>query len=433
MTCRGVFGINRIPARLVIAVIAMLVSNLGMLRVQAYAEPTLTPVTPARFIDMRAIQVSPPAWEPRAKSDSAATQMEESFEGEWPAAGWQLADQGVQDGGEYLWGKRNCHPHNQDGHAAWSVGGGAQGAALDCNAHYPNHARTWAVFGPFDLSRAVRASLAFYLWGRVEGEIGCPFDLLYIGASTNRAIFDGAAFCGDWTNGVEDAGYYRQTLDLSARLGQSQVWIGLGFISDNDTTDIGITLDDISLDITYPTPTPTPSGQPIAGRLSLPLALKVGRSPRTITPTPTATLPAILTATATPTPTPTWTPTPTPTTQVNSGHFVGVTNQGRAVQVDLLPGGTLVGRFYIEYSITCPFMTQTGYINSTSTVGWPIANGQFEIVVGAGGGAYHHFSGQFNPQFTSVQGTWLIWAVVYDPSPRPVCSNSGTWSASAQQ
>lgn len=432
MLFRHNFTTKSAHALLMIVLITMPVSDLDLRRVRAETEPTSTHMALQRFTAARTIEVSSSLSDSGAKSDLTPTEVIETFEGEWPALGWQLADQGAHDGGEYLWGKRDCHPYNDSGYAGWSVGGGAQGAALDCDAYYPNNARTWAVFGPFDLSHATSVSLTFYLWGRVEGGIGCPFDFLHVGSSTNRTIFDGVAYCGDWTGGPEHEGYHRQTLDLRARLGQSRVWVGLGFISDSNTTEIGINLDDISLDVTYPTPTPT--GQPLAERLNLPLALKVGGAPQatTPTPTPTATLPMIVTATPTDTPTPTWTPTPTPTTQVNLGHFVGVTNQGRPVQVDLLPGGTLVGRLYIEYSITCPFMTQTGNISSTSAVGWPISNGQFEIVIGAGGGANHRFTGQFNPEFTSVQGTWLIWAVVYEPLPRPVCSGTGTWSASAQ-
>ena len=52
MTSRGVFGINPARVLLAIALTATFPSNLGMWRVRAYAEPTLTPVTPQRFMDM---------------------------------------------------------------------------------------------------------------------------------------------------------------------------------------------------------------------------------------------------------------------------------------------------------------------------------------------------------------------------------------------
>jgi hypothetical protein len=393
-----------------------------------------TPValmTPGRFSATSVTEVLTPASAQELPSNPVVAEFHETFEGSWPGSYWHLDDQGPHEG-QYLWGKRNCHPF-ADTYAGWSVGGGTHGNALNCDAHYPDNTRTWAVVGPFDLRLATSANLTFFLWGRTEGGQNCPWDLFFVGSSNDRTIFNGEAYCGDWTNGPEDHGYYRRTLDLRQRLGQSQVWIGLGFVSDSNTTEIGITVDNFNLNIAYPTPTPTPTGRPPTGRLSLPLAIKAGQTSALATPTATATLPIIVTATHTPTPTSTPTPTPTATpTAPAGGHFVGLTNQGRAVQIDLLPGNTLVGRFYIEYSVACPFMTQTGYISTTSPVGWPIANGQFDFQVGAGGGASDRFTGQFNSQFTSVQGTWLIWAVVYDPAPRPVCSNSGTWSATAQ-
>jgi len=396
------------------------------------SQPTVAPLgrlifvgaAPARVTVESMIQVlaSSSARYPGSAATPASAEMQETFEGSWPTPGWQLTDQGHGDNGEYLWGKRNCHPRNGT-YAGWSVGGGAQGSALDCAATYPNNARTWAVYGPFDLSQATHARLDFYLWGGTEGDVGCPFDLLYVGSSPDRTVFSGTAYCGDWSNGPDEKGYYRQTLDLRQRLGQRRVWIGFGFISDSNTSDIGITVDDIALEVTYPAATPTPTGQPAGGRINLPLVLRAGATP---------TLPVIMTATPTLTPTPTSTPTATPTAPANSGHFIGATSQGRVVRVDLLPGGALVGHFYIEYSITCPFMTQTGHIDINSPVGWPIANGQFEINAGAGGGATNRLTGQFNATMTTLQGTWLIWAVVYDPTPRPVCSNTGTWTATQQ-
>lgn len=401
----------------------------GFHRGQATDAPIGRPIpvvaAPARVTVESMIQVlaSSSARNPAFAATPAVAEMQETFEGSWPTPGWQLADQGNDDGGEYLWGKRNCHSHNRSNFAGWSVGGGAQGGALDCAATYPDNARTWAVYGPFDLSQATHASLDFYLWGRTEGGVGCPFDLLYVGSSPDRAVFTGSAYCGDWSNGSDGEGYYRRTLDLRQRLGQSQVWIGFGFISDGNTSDMGITVDDIALDVTYPAATSTPTGQPTGRRINLPLVLRADATP---------TLPVIMTATPTLTPTPTSTPTATPTAPANSGHFIGATSQGRVVRVDLLPGGALVGHFYIEYSITCPFMTQTGHIDINSPVGWPIVNGQFEINAGAGGGATNRLAGQFNTAMTTVQGAWLIWAVVYDPTPRAVCSNSGTWTATQQ-
>ncbi len=188
-----------------------------------------------------------------AQADLVPTNMSEDFEAAWPAAGWALSDQSANDGGEYLWGKRDCHPHT-GGYAGWSVGGGAQGSALACAAHYPNNANAWAVYGPFDLSTFTSARLTFYLWGRSEGGGNCPYDFLFVGSSTDRTNFSGGSSCGDYTGGDAGNGYYRQTLDLSHRLGESEVWVAFVFVSDSDTTEIGFTVDDVNLIGGFSTP-----------------------------------------------------------------------------------------------------------------------------------------------------------------------------------
>ena len=50
--------------------------------------------------------------------------MSEGFEGTWPSDGWEIFDQSDTDGGEYLLGKRDCHPHSGS-YAGLCVGGGA--------------------------------------------------------------------------------------------------------------------------------------------------------------------------------------------------------------------------------------------------------------------------------------------------------------------
>jgi hypothetical protein len=268
--------------------------------------------------------------------------MSEGFEGTWPAAGWVVVDTSDDDGGEYLFGKRNCHPRTGS-YGGWSVGGGAQGSQLDCFADYPNYANTWAVYGPFDLTGASSASLTFYLWGQAEYNASCLYDYLYAGSSVDGSSFsNGVFYCGDWTGGGAGNGYYQETIDLSSRLGASQVWVGFALISDFSETYQGFTLDDLTLTIngvpTTQTPTPTqsptpthttapatatptqsctPTATPTGGttpseRTFLPLVSK--RYPPGPTPTPTTpgpTTPSVATVTPTPTATPTATPSPT--------------------------------------------------------------------------------------------------------------------------
>jgi hypothetical protein len=67
---------------------------------------------------------------------------------------------------------------------------------------------------------------------------------------------------------------------------------------------------------------------------------------------------------------------------------------------------------------------------SRPPTGWPITDGQFEIRTYAGGGEENVFAGEFDPTFMNAQGTWLEWIVINFND--PVCSNTGTWSASRQ-
>ena len=190
----------------------------------------------------------------------------ENFEGTWPGTGWSLTDRSDTDGGEYLLGKRDCHPHNGS-YSGWSVGGGAQGAALSCSSEYPNKAFTWAIYGPFSLVGVTSASFTFYLYGVGEGADGqgnCSYDYLFAGSSINGTNFSGLKHCSNWTQGTDGNGYYQRTIDLSSRLGQSQVWIGFCFRSDESYTYNGYHVDDVALSISggptnTPTRTPTPS------------------------------------------------------------------------------------------------------------------------------------------------------------------------------
>lgn len=272
---------------LVLIVVVTQVSALGSGRA-VVGQDKVTPAWP-NGPELREYQIVEPLVQRSdvaAKAEPAAAIMTQNFEGAWPAAGWTLVDQSTNDGGEFLVGKRNCHPHTGS-YAGWTVGGGAQGSALSCSGTYPNNADTWAEYGPFDLRQATSASLTYYLWGKAEASSGGCYDALIIADSINGSNYDhGNIYCGNATGGDAGNGYYRRTLDLSNRLGQAQVWIAVAFISDGSITYVGMTVDDLTLDV-------------------------VGQS--TPTPTPTRTATATFTPTSTRTPTPSWTPTSTPT------------------------------------------------------------------------------------------------------------------------
>lgn len=260
-----------------------------------YGDKTTTKPTPSDDVPRLVVQENiEMQMAGKAGGTPLASIMTEGFEGSWPNTGWELVDQSSSDGGEFLFGKRNCHPRTGS-YAGWSVGGGATGSGLSCSATYPNNLDTWAAYGPFDLSTATGASLTFRLWGQAEAGTSSCYDYLFAGQSTDGSSFSGNRYCGDWTAGDAGNGYYQRTLDLGAVVGSSQVWIAFKFGSDSSIVYGGIHVDDIVLDVTTPTPTFTPTFTPT--------------NTPTHTPTPTNTP----TRTPTPTNTPTRTPTPSNT------------------------------------------------------------------------------------------------------------------------
>ena len=265
------------------------------------------PVAP---VALRAIPQRPVLPGVLLNQQPAAAAMSQGFEAAWPAAGWSTGDSSSTDGGEYTWGRSNCHPHT-GAYGGWAVGGGAQGGGLACGSNYPNNANTWAAYGPIDLSKATAASLTFYVWGQSETLGNACADYLYVGSFTNDSDLAGGGWCGDATEGSAGNGYYRLTLDLGARLGVSRVWILFAFVSDETVTYPGFTIDDVTLDVAG-------LGPAAAAKSYLPLALAPGDSaPRapTTTPTQTRTPNPAITATQTRTPQPTVTPTQTRTPQ----------------------------------------------------------------------------------------------------------------------
>jgi hypothetical protein len=243
----------------------------------------------------------------------------ETFENSWPSSGWTLYDLGDNDGGEYLWGRRNCNPHSGS-YAVWSGGGGNQGSQLSClSSLYPNNMTTHAVYGPFDLSDVLAATVTYHIYGSTEwdGTNDCPYDRFTIRAYTDAGAYYYYYHCGNWTNGGNGNGYYQRSfvLDGLTGPGQGNAWLSLEFTSDSSIGDIGMLVDDVTLSVVRPTPTATstPTRTPTFTPTRTPTSTPTG-SPVT----PTATQIGAPTATHTNTPTATHTNTPinTPTNTI---------------------------------------------------------------------------------------------------------------------
>lgn len=177
--------------------------------------------------------------------------IEEGFEGDFPGDNFVLMDISEEDGGEYLWGQRDCNPRSGS-FALKSASGGAEGEALDCDAPYPANIDTWAVYGPVDLTDAASASLVFYLYGESEFSEDCSLDYFYAAASGDAENFVGDRYCGAWLDGP-DNGYTQRSLDLTPYLGNPEVYIGFNFFSsgsnEGELEYTGFAIDDLMLTI----------------------------------------------------------------------------------------------------------------------------------------------------------------------------------------
>jgi hypothetical protein len=223
--------------------------------------------------------------------------LSENFESPWPNDGWTLYDTSSTDEGEYFWGRRDCKPHSGN-YAGWSVGSGGQGSQLFClDSLYPNNISTQAVYGPFDLSNALSATVTYYIYGSTEwdGTNDCPYDRFTIRAYTDAGFYYYSYYCGNWTDGSDGNGYYRRTLNLPDMVGpgQGNAWLMLEFTSDGSVGDIGMLVDDITLSVMGPpppptnTPTHTPTRTPTSTPTNTPTSTQIGAP--TGTPTNTAT------------------------------------------------------------------------------------------------------------------------------------------------
>ena len=166
--------------------------------------------------------------------------LEEDFEGELSGE-WALSDEDPAEG-SYILGQRSCRAYDGS-QSGWFVGGGA-GAALGCKSAYPRRVASWMVYGPFDLSGASDAELAFQLWLNSEPE----YDGFFGGASIDGVEYHGYMVTGNSSGWMP----YRLNLRAVPELGDisdnEEVWIALLFVSDGVVmTQEGAYIDDIVL------------------------------------------------------------------------------------------------------------------------------------------------------------------------------------------
>ena len=176
-------------------------------------------------------------------SDSAGTAGPEAltsiktddFEGVFPN-GWQVFDNDGATGGEVYWATNSYRPFGGS-YSAWPAGGGADGVAP--GSGYPNNMDSWMVYGPFDLSDAVSASLDFMVWMDTQTNV----DLFSWMASSDGENFNGYRWSGS------SGGWAFISFDLSevSVIGQSEVYVAFIMQSDESVSEGGVFVDDVVL------------------------------------------------------------------------------------------------------------------------------------------------------------------------------------------
>lgn len=177
-----------------------------------------------------------------ASPDGWSTLMHETFEGAWPVWPWKAVDKNGTTGGKVFWDDDDYRPY-MGGWSAWAANGGPQG--LDpASYYYPHNMRSWAIYGPFDLSDSTAAYLGFYYWNQSEAN----YDWLNWMASHDGVNFGGYRVSGD------SQGWRYAEIDLSnvptkgSMLGDSSVWIAINFTSDTTVNDDGPFVDEVWLE-----------------------------------------------------------------------------------------------------------------------------------------------------------------------------------------
>ena len=208
--------------------------------IDVYKPPPLTTPQPTATATPTATRTPTPTITPTPTPTATATPpqwttiLSEDFEGDFPGS-WTVLDD-LPDEQEYYWGKRGCRPF-EGSYSGWAVGAGTDGQTLNCGDDYPVNAESWMIYGPFSLSDATEAEMRLSIWVNTPAAASEQYDYVCWMASTN-----GTNFAGDCAWG-ESAVWNDQVLDFSSvpgysgsMIGQPQVWVGLYFHSDSDST-----------------------------------------------------------------------------------------------------------------------------------------------------------------------------------------------------
>ena len=162
---------------------------------------------------------------------------------------WTVVDENGSEYGEYYPAVTTCRADNSS-RSVWLVGGGTDGSALGCGAHYPDHGIPWMMYGPFSTVGETAMRLNFSHWTYIEPAVPFYiFDRFCVWASENNEHYIGYCFTGDWGGWFDysfnlkddDPGFY----DF---LNKPQVWVAFSMMTDSYVNfPEGAYVDNISL------------------------------------------------------------------------------------------------------------------------------------------------------------------------------------------
>jgi hypothetical protein len=186
----------------------------------------------------------------------------EDFDGTFPPPGCFVADVSPFDGGEYLWGQRDCRALSGN-LSIWAGGGGRDGENVACSDTYTNNLQTLLICGPFDLSQATDAESQFALWTDVEGDERGPvlIDKILWLVSIDGRSYSGLATAGETGDWIPVHSNLSSVPGLGDITGEPQVYLAWVFESNgsNPINYEGAFVDDVALWVyTGPLPTPPP-------------------------------------------------------------------------------------------------------------------------------------------------------------------------------
>jgi len=196
------------------------------------------------------------------------------FEGDFPGP-WTVSDYNSNNGLHY-WGKRSCRPF-AGAFSGWAVGGGPDGAALECGSVYPLRVAAWLVYGPFSLADSAAAELTLKLWLNTEP----VYDGVFVGASADGSNYQGSTYTGSSGGWTDVSLNLAAVPSLGSLLGDGSVWVAVVFTSDQSTVlSEGAYIDDITLRKR----SGAPGGMPVAAASQLPAGIDVRLARMTLVP-----------------------------------------------------------------------------------------------------------------------------------------------------